>query len=46
MTHIISCNKYMQVKADLDPEVDPETLKEETAEWIAAHKGANGEIKK
>ncbi|KAG2195782.1 hypothetical protein INT47_005759 [Mucor saturninus] len=34
------------VKADLDPYVDPETLKEETAEWVATHKDANGDIKK
>lgn len=43
----MSCNKQcIQVKADLEPDIDPQTLKEETAEWIRTHKDADGNIKK
>ncbi|GAA5811287.1 hypothetical protein MFLAVUS_004720 [Mucor flavus] len=34
------------VKADMEPYVDPKTLKRETAEWIESHIDDDGNIEK
>ncbi|CAO3642875.1 unnamed protein product [Mucor fragilis] len=32
------------IKAEREPDVPPEILKEETAEWVRSHKGKDGSI--
>lgn len=45
------CNKQptfvffaQQIKAEKEPDVPPEILKEETAEWVRSHKDKDGNI--
>jgi len=33
-----------QIKAEREPDVSPEILKEETAEWVRTHKDKDGSI--
>lgn len=34
----------MQVKADKEPNIPPEVLNQETAEWVRKHKDKDGNI--
>lgn len=46
----VTCSQYQsflfaqQIKAEREPDVSPEILKEETAEWVRTHKDKDGSI--